>query len=67
MTVKIQVMKNKTGDGGGPLRVEGDFQISDADGKLIEHKGEAVSLCRCGHSNNKPFCDGSHAKVGFKG
>jgi CDGSH-type Zn-finger protein len=67
MTVKIQLMKAKSGDGGGPLKVEGDFQILDLDGAVIEHKGEAAMVCRCGASANKPFCDGAHAKVGFKG
>jgi len=33
--------------------------IVEIDGKVV------AALCRCGHSNNKPFCDGSHAKVGF--
>jgi CDGSH-type Zn-finger protein len=51
----------------GPLRVEGDFEIVDTTGKAFGLGGRtAISLCRCGHSNNKPFCDGSHAKVGFQ-
>ena len=51
----------------GPLRVEGDFEILDPQGKAFGLAGRTVvSLCRCGHSENKPFCDGSHKKVGFQ-
>jgi CDGSH-type Zn-finger protein len=52
----------------GPLRVEGDnIQIVDTDGKVFGLAGRSVvSLCRCGQSQNKPFCDGSHNKVGFQ-
>jgi CDGSH-type Zn-finger protein len=51
----------------GPLRIEGDFEIVDPKGKAFGLGGRtAVSLCRCGHSNNKPFCDGTHAKIGFQ-
>lgn len=52
----------------GPLRIEGDaIQIVDVEGKAFGLAGRTVvSLCRCGHSENKPFCDGSHNKVGFK-
>ena len=64
MTVKIQLAQK--GEIGGPLKVEGDFQILDAEGKIIEHPGTMAALCRCGHSSHKPFCDGTHAKVGFK-
>jgi CDGSH-type Zn-finger protein len=60
MTTKITINPN------GPLKVEGDFSIAKADGTTVEHKGETAHLCRCGHSSNKPFCDGSHAKTGFK-
>lgn len=50
----------------GPLRIEGDFEILDPEGKPFGLAGRtALSLCRCGHSANKPFCDGSHNKVGF--
>ena len=60
--VKIVVRNN------GPLRVEGDgIVIVDQDGKTFGLSGRTVvSLCRCGHSENKPFCDGSHNKVGFQ-
>jgi CDGSH-type Zn-finger protein len=50
----------------GSLRVEGDFEIADMDGNVVPMPGVVrVSLCRCGHSNNKPFCDGSHKGAGF--
>lgn len=51
----------------GPLRIEGDgFKVHDQEGRAYGLAGRTVvSLCRCGHSANKPFCDGSHAKVGF--
>lgn len=45
----------------GSLRVEGAFEIVDKQGNSYDLGGrEVVSLCRCGHSKNKPFCDGSH-------
>ena len=50
----------------GSIRVEGDFQIVDEAGKSFDLAGrDAIGLCRCGQSANKPFCDGSHAKCGF--
>ena len=51
----------------GPLRVEGDFEVLDAQGNIFGLAGRTViSLCRCGQSANKPFCDGSHNRVGFQ-
>jgi CDGSH-type Zn-finger protein len=45
----------------GSLRVEGDFEIVDKNGNVYDLGGrEVVSLCRCGLSKNKPFCDASH-------
>jgi len=50
----------------GPLRLEGDITIVDQDGRPFGLAGRtAVGLCRCVHSGNKPFCDGSHGRVGF--
>lgn len=49
----------------GPLLVNGGLTIADADGKPAWH-GTKTALCRCGHSGNKPFCDGTHAKIGFR-
>jgi len=60
-TTKVTVINN------GPLRLEGEFSIQDAAGKEFGLAGRTViSLCRCGHSENKPFCDGSHNRVGFQ-
>jgi CDGSH-type Zn-finger protein len=51
----------------GPLVVEGDFEIVDQEGKSFGLAGRTkLSLCRCGHSERKPFCDGSHKRVGFQ-
>ncbi|WP_114782467.1 CDGSH iron-sulfur domain-containing protein [Botryobacter ruber] len=45
----------------GSVRVEGDFEIVDKDGNVYHLGGRSVvSICRCGMSQNKPFCDGSH-------
>jgi CDGSH-type Zn-finger protein len=50
----------------GPLRLEGDITILDESGAAWGLAGRtAVSLCRCGESVNKPFCDGSHNRSGF--
>ncbi len=47
--------------------VEGDFEIHDAEGNTFGLAGRTViSLCRCGKSQNKPFCDGKHAATGFE-
>lgn len=51
----------------GPLRIEGEFEILDQDGKPFGLAGRTVlSLCRCGHSANKPFCDGAHKNANFQ-
>jgi len=50
-----------TPNSNGSLRIEGDFEIVDNAGNVYGLGGrEIVSICRCGLSNNKPFCDGSH-------
>lgn len=50
----------------GSIRVEGDFEIVDPEGRTFGLAGRtAIGLCRCGHSANKPFCDGSHKVSGF--
>lgn len=48
----------------GPYLVSGTFRLQDAEGNPFETKG-TVALCRCGLSDNKPMCDGSHKK-GFE-
>lgn len=63
--VKITVRPN------GPLRVEapeGAIELVDANGTPYDLTGKtAFSLCRCGGSVNKPFCDGTHSRIGFQG
>jgi CDGSH-type Zn-finger protein len=49
----------------GPLLCTGDIEVYAADGQLLEKSADLV-LCRCGHSGNKPFCDGSHREAGFR-
>lgn len=50
----------------GPYKVTGPVRLIDAQGgELTVEPGEAVVLCRCGHSSIKPFCDGSHRDAGF--
>lgn len=64
MPIIITAKKN------GPYRVEapeGELKLLDAEGKEFDLTGKpAFSLCRCGQSQNKPFCDGSHKTVGFQ-
>lgn len=58
-TTNLSLMDN------GPILIEGHFKIMMADGKEVMVEGSKAALCRCGASANKPFCDGSHKKVGF--
>lgn len=50
----------------GPLLVRGDARIVDAAGDPVERRRRTVALCRCGLSNIKPFCDGTHKAAGFR-
>jgi uncharacterized Fe-S cluster protein YjdI len=50
----------------GPIHVPADVKVKDANGKILK-VNEDKYICRCGHSKNKPFCDGSHMMLGFKG
>lgn len=50
----------------GPLRLAGHIRILDKEGNLL-HEADKCSLCRCGGSANKPFCDGKHREIGFQG
>ena len=59
MTVTIKIREN------GPLLVEGEFRLVDANGQEVTIRKSA--LCRCGGSTTKPFCDGTHSKIGFQG
>ncbi|HEY6516675.1 MAG TPA: ferritin-like domain-containing protein [Steroidobacteraceae bacterium] len=49
----------------GPLRVRGNLEITSGTGRVVARLTQA-RLCRCGGSGNKPFCDGTHAKIGFR-
>jgi CDGSH-type Zn-finger protein len=57
--VKITVKKN------GPYLVSGIVELRDADGNVYPAK-TVMALCRCGGSTTKPFCDGTHSKIGFQ-
>ena len=58
--VKVTIAEN------GPYLIKGEFTVEDSQGNKVETK-EMAALCRCGASSNKPFCDGTHKKVGFSG
>lgn len=49
----------------GPLPVCGNLEIRSEMGRVVS-RAEALRLCRCGQSNTKPLCDGSHSRVGFR-
>jgi CDGSH-type Zn-finger protein len=59
MSVTIKIIEN------GPYRIEGEFKLVDAQGNEVAIR--KPSLCRCGGSTTKPFCDGTHSKIGFQG
>lgn len=61
-TVVIRMRDN------GPLVVEGEFTLNDAEGNSFSLATDkpAIALCRCGTSKKKPFCDGSHKSCGFE-
>lgn len=61
MSDKVQIKVNDNGS----YRVMGDVELVDKEGNVFETK-KSFSLCRCGHSANKPFCDGTHKKIGFE-
>jgi len=59
--IKIMEKTKLTINSNGSVKVEGDFEIVDAQGNVYGLQGRTiVSICRCGRSENKPFCDGSH-------
>jgi CDGSH-type Zn-finger protein len=64
VTVEIKVREN------GPYKVTGQVRLVDADGNEIDTaphtKDGTIVLCRCGHSNTKPFCDKSHKTICFR-
>lgn len=57
--VKIQILKN------GPALISGNFIIRDSDNQQLEIETEIAAICRCGASKKKPFCDGSHKRIGY--
>jgi 3-phenylpropionate/trans-cinnamate dioxygenase ferredoxin subunit len=59
MSITIKIAEN------GPYIVQGEFRLVDASGNEVPVKKAA--LCRCGGSVTKPFCDGTHSKIGFQG
>ncbi|MBL7765940.1 MAG: CDGSH iron-sulfur domain-containing protein [Chitinophagaceae bacterium] len=50
----------------GPLLIHGNILVKDVNGNQTQRK-KVTAFCRCGASGNKPYCDGSHAKIDFKG
>ena len=64
MAINVLAKKN------GPYVVSGDLSqinLTDAEGNKYDLTGkQAIALCRCGGSVNKPFCDGTHSKIGFQ-
>lgn len=57
---QVEVMRN------GPLLIQGTIQVIDAEG-VKSNKHKTTAFCRCGQSETKPYCDGSHRKVKFEG
>jgi len=60
LETKIEVLEN------GPLLIYGTLKVTHKDGKQ-ETKNKTTAFCRCGASQNKPYCDGAHIKQDFKG
>jgi CDGSH-type Zn-finger protein len=49
----------------GPYLVEGPLTVVDIEGREYKSDRPRIALCRCGNSANKPFCDGTHQRIGF--
>ena len=60
MKTEVELMKN------GPLLVKGTIEVKSHDG-TVETKEKMAAFCRCGASQNKPYCDGNHKSSGFEG
>ena len=58
--IKVEALEN------GPLLIYGTLHITDSNG-TEEKKNKTTAFCRCGASQNKPYCDGAHVKVNFQG
>lgn len=65
-SVKVSAESTVEVSPNGPLLIYGNVEIKHSNG-TIEKKNKVTAFCRCGASQNKPYCDGSHLKVGFKG
>jgi CDGSH-type Zn-finger protein len=50
----------------GPYLVRGEFEVADVDGQVVPMRRRTIALCRCGASQTKPFCDGTHKLIGFE-
>ena len=59
MAVELIIRKN------GSTQVVGDVVLKTQDGQIITPPSTPFSLCRCGASKKKPFCDGSHKSINF--
>jgi CDGSH-type Zn-finger protein len=59
-TAKITPYRN------GPYLIRGPFTIVDQEGNEIEVRRRVIALCRCGRSQTRPFCDGTHKAIGFR-
>ena len=56
----VQALKN------GPFIIKGSVKVLDVDGNEYDVSDQkAIALCRCGQSENRPFCDGKHNRIGF--
>ena len=55
-----------TGRENGPLMIDGIATFIDSEGQEALNSEKLVQLCRCGASGRKPFCDGSHRRIGFE-
>ena len=65
LPVSIGLVEDPEQKCSGPLWLRGGIQVASADGFEYEVRNR-VTLCRCGESKNKPFCDGTHAAIKFK-
>ncbi|MFV0643915.1 MAG: CDGSH iron-sulfur domain-containing protein, partial [Sphingomonadaceae bacterium] len=61
---RVSVTEDTARGCAGPIWVEGGITVEAADGTVYEERNR-VTLCRCGQSQNKPYCDGTHASINF--
>ncbi len=59
-SIKVQILPD------GPVLIRGDVEVTHADGSSETNSG-STAFCRCGASASKPYCDGSHKRIGFRG